>query len=401
MEFLYKATTPKNVVEKGKMYALNRMAALTILKKKGYKQITVDAFHPNALDSFLNGLNSGLRLKDLIVFSNQFAVMLESGIPLLQTLDLLISQQKNINFKHALEDIKFRVESGSTFSNALAVYPRYFNELYVSMVKAGEISGALDKAFREIVGYLERSAKLRSQIKSATVYPVIVIVAAIGIVALLLVKVIPTFAEQFANSGQELPGLTVMVILISAIIKKYILQIIGVVATFIALIVYIRRTPEGKRATDRILMRIPITGDLIIKLAISRFSFTMSTMLSSGVSLLDALEICAKSSGNVEIQTFIKSVKDKVARGSGVSSAMENGIFPNLVVSMVAIGEQTGGIDASLQKVGAIYEDEVDTSVKNIMGLIQPALIMGIGGIVGIIVIAMYLPIFDAASTLE
>ncbi len=393
--------TPKNVVEKGKMYALNRMAALTILKKKGYKQITVDAFRPNAIDSFLNGLNSGLKLKDLIVFSNQFAVMLESGIPLLQTLDLLISQQKNLNFKHALEDIKFRVESGATFSSALAVYPRYFNELYVSMVKAGEISGALDKAFREIVGYLERSAKLRSQIKSATVYPVIVIVAAIGIVALLMVKVIPTFADQFASSGQALPGLTVMVILVSATIKQYILQIIGVVATFIALLVYIRRTPEGKRLTDRILMRIPITGDLIIKLAISRFSFTMSTMLSSGVSLLDALEICAKSSGNVEIQTFIKSVKDKVARGSGVSSAMENGIFPNLVVSMVAIGEQTGGIDASLQKVGAIYEDEVDTSVKNIMGLIQPALIMGIGGIVGIIVIAMYLPIFDAASTLE
>ena len=164
MEFLYKATTAKNVEEKGKMYALNRMAALTILKKKGYKKITVDAYRPNPIDTFLSGLSSGLKLKDLIVFSNQFAVMLESGIPLLQTIDLLVSQQKNVSFKRALEDIKFRVESGSTFSTALAVYPRYFNELYVSMVKAGEISGALDKAFREIVGYLERNAKLRSQV---------------------------------------------------------------------------------------------------------------------------------------------------------------------------------------------------------------------------------------------
>ena len=269
------------------------------------------------------------------------------------------------------------------------------------MVKAGELAGALDKAFREIVGYLERNAKLRSQVKSATVYPVIVIITATIIVAILLTKVIPQFAEQFASTGQGLPALTVMVINSSNYVCSHIMEISGALAAIIISFIYIRRTPSGKQFFDKIFMQIPITGDLIIKLAISRFSFTMATMLSSGVSLLDALEICANSSGNNEIQKFIVSVKDKVARGSNVSSAMEGGIFPNMVVSMVAIGEQTGGIDNSLHKVGAIYEEEVDNSIKNLLGLMQPVLIGGIGIVVGIIVIAMYLPIFDAASAIE
>jgi type IV pilus assembly protein PilC len=326
--------------------------------------------------------------------------MIENGISLIQCLKLLSNQQKKADFKRIIEEVTDAVEKGANLSDALAMHPSVFDELFVSLIRAGEASGHLDKILRKIVGYIEKAAKIKSQIKSAMSYPLVIVGVAVGVIALLLGFVVPSFVKQFADSGQELPGLTQLVIDMSNLLVNHFIELLaGIFCLFLGLRAYIR-TEGGRMLFDTYILKAPIIGDVMLKLAISRFCSIMSTMLLSGVSILEALNICASSSGNRKIEKMVYRIKDEISRGrSFYDPVVESGIFPIMVSSMIAVGESTGTLDDTLLKISDIYEDEVDTAIEAMMAMIEPLLILIIGGIVGFIVIAMYLPIFNMAST--
>ena len=276
-----------------------------------------------------------------------------------------------------------------------------FDQLFVAMTRAGEASGRLDVILKQLVTYIEKAAKLKAQVKSAMAYPVIIVLVAIGVVTLLLVFVVPTFAKQFTDSGQELPAITAMVIDMSNLLVNRWMEIIGgMIGSFFGLRWW-AKTPAGKSTIDTYILKAPILGDVMTKIAVGRFCSTMSTMMSSGVAILEALNICAASSGNTRIEEFVLNVRDEISKGSTFAEPLANGtLFPKMVISMVAVGESTGTLDETLRKVTDIYDEEVDNAIAAMMSMIEPLMIVVIGGIVGFIVIAMYLPIFSLAGTL-
>jgi type IV pilus assembly protein PilC len=337
--------------------------------------------------------------KHIIIFTKQLATMLNSGVPLIQALTILGSQQPSLDFTYALKKIRMAVENGASMSESLAAYPKLFDTLYVAMVQAGEASGNLDVILLKLVSYIEKAAKIKSQVKSAMMYPMIVVGVATMVITGLLMFVVPTFAQQYADSGRELPGLTQLVIDASNGVAHNWMYILGaMVAAGYGLVAYIK-TPVGRRHFDTFLLKAPGIGPLLKKIAVGRFCSTMASMLASGVNLLQALGICAASSGNVIIEEFVKNVRTALERGAKLSEPLaEGGLFPDMVVSMVAVGEATGALDDMLAKVSEFYEEEVDLAVQTMLSMIEPIMIVGIGGIVGIIVIAMYLPVFEMAG---
>ena len=339
--------------------------------------------------------------KELALFTKQFSLMIENGIPMLQTLQLLKDQQKKPTFSDVIASSAEVIEQGASLSDAFEQYPNIFDQLYVAMTRAGEASGKLDIILRQLVKYIEKSAKLKSQVKSAMAYPTIIVVVSIIVIVVLLVFVVPSFAQQFADSGNELPGITQFVMDASdAIVANWHFGLISGVASFFGF-KYWHGTDSGRRVFDTYILKAPIIGDVMSKIAIGRFSSTMSTMMASGVSILDALDICAASSGNKRIEEFVLHVKDQISKGDNFSDPLsETDLFPKMVSSMVAVGEQTGTLDETLAKVTEIYEDEVDTAIAAMMSMIEPIMIVVIGGLVGFILIAMYLPIFDMANNI-
>lgn len=340
-------------------------------------------------------------IKDLALFTKQFSLMIENGIPMLQALKLLQDQQTNIKFEEVIGLLHDSIESGSSLSDSVAGFPKIFDSLYVAMVKAGEASGRLDVILKQLIVYIVKAAKLKGQIKSAMAYPFMIVLVALLVITLLLVFVVPSFAEQFGQSGKELPVPTAVVIAVSNAMFDYWAEIIGTaVGAFFGLKYYFG-TPYGRRVFDKYILRFPVIGDVMTKIAVSRFCSTMATMLGSGVSILEALDICASSSGNTVIEEFVNHVKDEISKGNNFADPLEESdLFPKMVASMVAVGESTGTLDATLGKVTEIYEEEVDNAISAMMAMIEPIMIVGIGGIVGCILIAMYLPIFDMASTM-
>lgn len=338
--------------------------------------------------------------KELALFTKQFSMMIENGIPMLQALQLLKEQQRKQKFAETIGKIMIAIEEGSNLSDALEPYPRIFDSLYVAMVRAGEASGRLDLILRQLVMYIEKSAKIKSQIKSAMTYPAIIVVVSIAVIVILMIFVVPSFAQQFASSGSELPAVTQLVLNTSDFfIEKWHYLLGGLISLFFGARYYYQ-TDQGRRLFDRYILVAPIIGDVMRKIAVGRFCSTMSTMLSSGVSILEALSICAASSGNKTIENFVEHVKEEISKGQTFSDPLaESSLFPKMVSSMVAVGESTGTLDESLKKVTEIYDDEVDNAIAAMMTLIEPAMIVIIGGIVGFILIAMYLPIFDMAGT--
>ncbi len=337
--------------------------------------------------------------KDLIIFSKQFSTMINSGVPLIQSLGILADQQRIRSFGTILGKIRFAVENGTTLSDAMEAFPLVFDSLYVSMVRAGEASGNLDTILLKLVTYIEKAAKIKSQVKSAMMYPMIVVVVATAVVSGLLVFVVPTFAKQYTESGKELPGLTQFVVDASNFLSEswYLIFGAGIVGLF-ALRAWVR-TEKGRAGYDAALLRLPGVGMLLKKVAVGRFCSTMSTMMTSGVPLLDALSICAASAGNKTIELFVLNVRTGIEQGAKFSEPLAEGdLFPEMVVSMVSVGETTGALDDMLMKVSEFYEDEVDIAVKTVLSMIEPIMIVSIGGIVGVIVIAMYLPVFDMGN---
>jgi type IV pilus assembly protein PilC len=386
---------------KGEMEAPNEMAVQSQLRRQGIAPGTIKERGKGLdLEIKIPGFEPKVTTKDLVVFTRQFATMIDAGLPLVQCLDILGRQQDNKTFKKILVQIKEDVESGSTFADALKKHPKAFDELYVNLVAAGEIGGILDTILNRLAAYIEKAMKLKKKVKSAMTYPATIVGIAIVVIAVILVFVIPSFEKMFADFGGELPMPTQVVIDLSNIIQSYILVIIGAVFALIWILKRIYRTPQGRLRMDAFFLRLPIMGVLIRKVAVAKFTRTLGTMISSGVPILDGLDIVAKTAGNKIVENAIYKVAQSISEGKTIADPLEkSGVFPPMVCQMIAVGEQSGSIDTMLNKIADFYDDEVDDAVGNLTAMMEPLLMLFLGTTVGGLVIAMYLPIFKIAGT--
>jgi len=366
-------------------------------------KITPTKVKPKPKDLFENVsfMQPKVTPKDIIVFSKQFSTMIDAGLPIVQCLDILHSQQENVTFKKMLKEIKDSVESGATFAETLKKYPKEFDDLFVNMIAAGEAGGILDTILRRLSAYMEKAAKLKAKVKGAMTYPLITIAIAIIVVAVIMVFVIPVFQEMFSGMGSALPMPTQIVVNMSNFVRSNILyMIIGAgLAGFAFKKFY--ATEKGRKIMDRIVLKLPIFGPLIRKVAVAKFTRTMGTMLASGVAIFDALDIVAKTAGNKVIEKAIYDVRYGITEGRTMADPLlETGVFPAMVCQMISVGESTGAIDAMLGKIADFYDDEVDQAVENLTAAIEPMMMVFLGVVIGGLVVAMYLPIFKMASAL-
>lgn len=348
-------------------------------------------------------LSGAIGEKEVAIFTRQLSVMIDSGLPLMQCLEILRQQQENKHFKQVIGTVRNSVESGSTLSAAMEPFPKAFDQLYVNMVEAGEAGGILDRILQRLSGYIEKNVKLKRQVRSALIYPVSVIVIAVGVIVLLLWKVVPIFANLFASLNAELPLPTRIVIGASHFIGSLwgLLIVVGLFLTAGATVAWYR-TPPGRLAIDAFLLKVPLLGILLRKIAVARFTSTLGTLITSGVPILDGLDITARTSGNAVLERAIQAVRRAVeAGGSLVAPLRTSGVFPAMVTQMIEVGEQTGAMDTMLQKIANFYEDEVDQAVKNMLAALEPIMILFLGVVVGGIVISMYLPLFSLISKLS
>ncbi|MDI6790654.1 MAG: type II secretion system F family protein [Thermodesulfobacteriota bacterium] len=337
--------------------------------------------------------------KDLVVFTRQLSTMIDAGLPLIQGLDILAKQQINKTFKDVLTDIKTNVETGSTFADSLARHDKIFDSLFSKMVAAGELGGILDVILNRLAMYMEKVMKLKKKVKSALTYPLVVLCIAVLVVAIILIFVIPVFQKMFADFGQALPAPTQIVINLSDFFKK---NIIFMIAGLIAFVFAFRRfyaTDKGRKWVDSLVLRLPVFGPLVRKVAVAKFTRTLGTLISSGVPILESLNIVAGTAGNKVIEEAILKVRVNISEGRPIAEPlMETGVFPNMVVQMITVGETTGALDAMLGKIADFYDDEVDAAVDALTSMIEPFMMVFLGGTIGGLVIAMYLPIFKMAA---
>jgi len=337
-----------------------------------------------------------VRLKELAVYSRQLSVLIDAELPLIQSLGILAEQQKNKYFRRVINTIKEDVEAGSTVNQAMRKHPKVFDDLYCNLVASGEQSGSLDVMLRRLSEYIEKTVKLRSQVRQAMIYPVAILIFAIVVSIFLLWKVIPVFASIFIELGAELPFLTAFIIKLSNFVGKYIVLIVlGLIGAFFAFRYY-RKTPAGRWTTDRAILKLPLFGNLLNKVAISRVTRTLSTLISGGVPMLESLKITSTTSGNVLIEKEILDARKLVAEGKTLHEAFqEAGKFPVMLIQMVNVGEATGTLDEMLGKLATFYDEEVEASVAALLSVMEPILLIGVGGLVGSLIISMYLPIFS------
>ncbi|MBW2058747.1 MAG: type II secretion system F family protein [Deltaproteobacteria bacterium] len=339
--------------------------------------------------------------KAIAVFTRQLATMIDAGLPLVQSLDILATQQENRSFKQVLSTIKDDVESGSTFAAALGRHPKVFNDLYVNLVVAGEEGGILDNILLRLSNYIEKAVALKKKVKSALVYPIAIVGVAVIVVTILLIFVIPVFEKMFLSAGHSLPLLTQIIVTMSRLLKSY---FIFVVAGLVILGIGLRRyhkTGSGRRNIDALLLKVPVFGMLFRKIAIARFSRTLSTLVSSGVPILDSLNIVAKTAGNQIVEDAIMRARSSISEGETIAEPLTRAdVFPPMVTQMISVGESTGSLDTMLGKIADFYDDEVDTTVATLTSLLEPFLMIFLGGTIGTIVVAMYLPIFNMASAI-
>lgn len=400
-KYSWEARSRTGATQKGVMEAASAAAVEAQLKKFGFGSISVKEEGKGlSMELKLPGFAKKVETKDLVVFTRQFATMIDSGLPLVQCLDILSSQQENKTFKDVLHKVKETVEGGSTFADALSKHPNVFDQLFVNLVAAGEVGGILDTILNRLAAYIEKSMKLKKQIKGAMVYPATIMTIAIGVVAVILIFVIPTFAKMFADFGGDLPTPTKIVIALSDFVLKYILLIVGLVFAVVVAIKKYYATPNGKKVIDTIALKAPIAGPLIRKVSVARFTRTLGTLISSGVPIMDGLEIVAKTAGNKVVEEAVYKVRSSIAEGKTMAEPLqESGVFPPMVVQMISVGEATGAMDAMLSKIADFYDDEVDDAVSALTALMEPMLMVFLGTTVGGLVIAMYLPIFKLAGT--
>ncbi|MHB0970274.1 MAG: type II secretion system F family protein [Thermoanaerobaculia bacterium] len=383
----------------GVLVADSKDAAIAILRRQ---QIIVTAVKEKGKELAFPKFGGKVPPQMVAIFTRQFSVMIDAGLPLVQCLEILGSQQEHKVFKRAVLQIRQDVEAGSSLAEAMKKHPKIFDDLYTNMVAAGEAGGILDTILQRLSTYIEKAVKLNSQVKSAMIYPTAVISIAIIVVAIILWKVIPTFAALFTGLGAELPFPTVVVIKLSNFIGDFWwLMILVVVASWISIKKY-HQTYKGKRVLDGLMLRAPVIGLLLRKIAVARFCRTLATLTSSGVPILDGLQITAKTAGNSIVEDAIMATRKSVEEGKTISEPLgDTDVFPSMVVQMIAVGEQTGALDAMLSKIADFYEDEVDTAVAGLMKLLEPVLIAFLGVAIGGIVIAMYMPMFTLIGQIQ
>jgi len=398
--YAWVAETKKGRKLKGELEAADERIALSQLKRRN---LTVKKLKPKQKDIFesVSWMQPKVTSKDIVVFTRQFSTMIDAGLPLVQGLTILAEQSENKTFKTVLKEITKDVEGGSTLAEAMKKHSKIFDELFVNLVAAGEVGGILDTILRRLADYIEKAEKLKSRIKGAMTYPLVVVAIAIIVIAVILIFVIPVFEDMFAGFGAALPAPTQLVVNMSRFIKgNFHYIIIALVAVIIGIRQY-RSSEQGRKATDGLLLKLPIFGELLRKVAVSRFSRTLGTMIQSGVPILDSLEIVAKTSGNKILEEIIYEVRGSIAEGQTIAEPLsETDIFPGMVVQMISVGEATGALDTMLSKIADFYDDEVDAAVDAMTSMLEPLLMLFLGGSIGGLVIAMYLPIFQMAAAM-
>ena len=397
-KFMWEGKTRVGGTMTGEIEAPNEAFVIAQLRRQQIVPVKVKT-KPRDLRITLPWQRGKVSKKELAVFTRQFATMIDAGLPLVQCLDILGMQQENDGFKKVILRVKEDVESGSTFADALGKHPRVFDDLFVNLVSAGEVGGILDTILARLAAYIEKAMKLGKQIKSAMVYPSTILAVAVIVTVVLLLYVIPIFGNMFADFGQALPVPTQIVLALSGYTRKYFLVFI----LFIVLVVFAirgyHRQETGRRNIDRLLLRLPILGDLIRKIAVARFARTLATMVASGVPILEGMDIVAKSAGNKIIEEAVMKARTSISEGKTISEPLaESKVFPIMVTQMISVGEATGALDAMLTKVADFYDDEVDAAVGALTSLLEPMLMIFLGVVIGGLVIAMYLPIFKLAG---
>jgi len=400
-EFNWEARTRSGEVRKGTMKADNEAA---VQKKLASQQLTPTKIKPK---SKLGGfqLGSGVKIREMVTFTRLFSTMINAGLPIVRCLDILAGQQANPFFKSVLEDIKSNVEQGSTFSDALRRHPRVFDELFVNLVHAGAVGGILDTIMLRLSVYIEKRSKLQSQVKGALTYPSIVLVIAIGVMVILMTFVIPAFEDMFKNFGggrESLPWITRVLIELSEGFMTWAWLIFLVVVGLAFAVLQFYRTSRGRHMFHKALLTVPVMGSVMEKIAVARFTRTLGTLLASGVPILDALQICSRTAGNIIIQEGILGVRTAVSEGQNMADPLaKSGVFPDMVSQMIAVGEQTGALDQMLNKIADFYEEETDIAVDALTASLEPIMMVGVGGMVGTVLVAMYLPIFSLAGNIK
>jgi type IV pilus assembly protein PilC len=396
--FIWEGTTRKDEVKKGEMEAVDELAARGLLRRQGFKSIEVRKKQKDIAE-YLPFLTGRVKEKNIVVFCRIFSTMINAGLPLIQCLDLLAQQEENKVFAKIIRKIKEDIEGGTSLTDALKKYPKVFDDLFVNLIAAGEAGGILDVVLARLSNYMEKAMKLKSRVKGAMTYPIAVVAISFGVVALLLLKVIPVFQKMFEGMGGQLPGPTAMVIAASEFAQSYWWFILGIlIAIFIAFNRFYK-TKKGRWTIDSLLLKAPIFGLLLKKVAVAKFSRTLSTMLSSGVPILEGLNIVSKTSGNVVVENALLKTRQSISEGQSIAEPLEAAkIFPPMVVQMIAVGEATGALDAMLSKIADFYDDEVDAAVGAMTTLLEPAIMVFLGVVLGGMIIAMYLPIFKIAG---
>jgi type IV pilus assembly protein PilC len=400
-EFTWEARGRTGEVRRGTMEAENEEAVNQRLRQQQLNPLKIQTRRRWAEISF----GSGVSTRDLVTFTRLFATMIDAGLPLVQCLEILSSQQSNKVFAQVLRDVKASVEGGTTFSEALRRHPKVFDELFVNLVQAGETGGILDSIMSRLSIYLEKRQKLIRQVRGALVYPSIVVVIAGGVMTVLLTYVIPAFEGMFKDFGggrENLPVLTRFIVALSNGFIGALPFIVLGVGAIVGGLTYIYRQPKGKRFFHRMTLSMPIMGPVLRKIAVARFTRTLGTLLQSGVPILDSLEICARTSGNVIVEEGVMFVRQSISEGKNMAEPLtQTKIFPDMVVQMIAVGEQTGALDQMLNKIADFYEEETDVAVAAMTAALEPIMMVGVGGMVGVVLVAMYLPIFSMAGNIK
>jgi type IV pilus assembly protein PilC len=403
--FRWEGISPRGEVMRGEMEATTRDAVIVRLRTQRIQPLPAKIREKGkGLDRQITipGLGDSVKTRDIVIFTRQFATMIDAGLPIVQCLDILQAQATVKPLRRAIQQIKDDVEAGSSFNEALRKHPKLFDELYINMVAAGEVGGILDNIMNRLAVYMEKAARLRAKIKGAMIYPASIVTVAVAVTAILLIYVIPVFAELFSSFGQALPAPTQFVINLSNFTVKFFPYIAAVCVLLGIATVWLYRTDQGKLAIDGFLLRLPIFGDLIRKSAVARFTRTLGTLVASGVPILDALAITARTAGNRVVEKAVLATRVSISEGKTIAEPLtQSKVFPPMVCQMIAVGETTGALDSMLGKIADFYEEEVDNAIANLTALMEPIVIVFLGVVIGGLVISMYLPIFQLGAVIS
>lgn len=399
--FLWEGVTKKGETRKDEMEAPNEATVRMQLRRQGIQNIVIKK-KPKDLFENIKWLQPKVKEKDVVVFARQFATMINAGLPIVHSLELLAQEEENKTFKKIIGEIKEDIESGITLTDALRKHPKIFDELFVNLVNAGEAGGILDVILNRLSSYMEKVLKLKAKVKGAMTYPAATLVVAIAVVILLLWKVVPVFQEMFEGFGGGLPAPTQFLVNMSEFVQNNIFLIFGSIIVIFIVFKRYYRTERGRLHVDKLILKAPVFGILLKKVAVAKFSRTLSTMMSSGVPILEGLEIVSKTAGNKIIENTLMDTKKSITEGKTIAEPLAQAqIFPSMVVSMIAVGENTGALDAMLAKIADFYDDEVDAAVEAMTSLIEPFMMVFLGGVIGGMIIALYLPIFKMAGAVS